>query len=139
MAQQYIYLKDVEDIAEKVIPKMGWKEKPNIKFLILVADNCSYQGKCSKASGKWKYLTDFDYVVEIWQTFWDSADEAAKKALLFHELLHIQPIEKKDGSTTWGIRLHDVEEFFDVIEEYGAWDHSLKVFEESLEHHRKKK
>jgi hypothetical protein len=139
MSGQYLYLEEIEKVANEVLPDLKLSEYPNIKYLELDADSCKFMGKCSKASQKLKFLTDLDYIVEVWKVAWDSADHATKKALLYHELLHIDPMRKKDGSIMWGIRDHDVEEFLEVADKYGPWDHSLKTLMESIDHYNKSK
>ncbi len=124
----YIELPEVEEIAKRIIPEMGWIDIPKIKFLVLVADKSRYLGKCSKASKKWRHLTGYDYVIEVWQTFFDSAEPKIKEALLFHELAHIESYEKKDGSIVWGLKKHDIEEFMETVKRYGAWNLGLEKF-----------
>jgi len=123
---EYRELSEVNKIAEELIPKMGWLDLPRIKFLVLIADRSSYLGKCSKATGKWRHLTNVDYVIEVWDNYWATATDNQKRALLLHELLHITSREKDDGTIVWGIRKHDVEEFLRVVEQYGAWSLPLE-------------
>jgi Putative phage metallopeptidase len=132
MARDYSYSEEVEKVANEVIPDLGWRERPNIQYLMLTADSCDYMGKCSKSSKKMKFLTDKDYVIEVWETAWNAGDAEVRKALMYHELLHIEPETKKDGTTYWGMRRHDCEEFCDVAEKYGAWDHALKQLLDSI-------
>jgi hypothetical protein len=128
---EYIEVSEVEAIATSIIPKLLWPEQPKIKYLVLSAEKSNYLGKCSKASGKWKYLTDYDYVIEVWESFWDTADMFAQEALLYHELLHIMPVDK-DGEIKWKMRKHDVEEFLEVASKYKAWNAGLQRLVEIL-------
>ena len=125
MPGDYVDNPEIEKIAKTLYGQMDWVEEPNVKFLMLMADESQYLGKCSKATGKWKYLTNMDYIVEVWNCFWDSADQHDREALLMHELMHIESAEKKDGSLVWKIRKHDVEEFLDVTKRYGLWSPPL--------------
>ena len=141
MSSKYFESEEIEAIAEKLIPSMAWEDAPEIKFLILDSPRSSYFGKCSKATGKWKHLTGMDYVVEVWDGFWKTATQIQKQALLYHELSHIDYKEDKDtGEITWKIKRHDVEEFFDVVKNYGIWDSKLKtLFAMEIEYEANKK
>jgi len=138
MPNMYVEDPVVSAVAAKIIPNMEWLDVPKIKFLMLIADRSNCLGKCSKATGKWKHLTGIDYVIEVWQTFWDSASVEAKEALLYHELMHIISKETDEGEIKWGIRKHDLEEFFEVAEKYGAWDLAIKTFVEHLAAYKEK-
>jgi hypothetical protein len=128
----YMESPEIKEVADKLSLGMGWLSTPKIKYLMMFADRSSYLGKCSKAAGKWRHLTGIDYVVEVWATFWDSAEDDAKEALIYHELKHITSKVDSQGGLKWGIRKHDIEEFLDVAEKYGAWDKSIKCFVEKL-------
>ena len=123
---------NVERIADEVIKDFVFPEQPLIKYLKLAAEKCSYLGKCSLATGKWKYLIDKDFVVEVWGKWWDEATDVQKRALLYHELSHIGYKEKGDGEIVWKVKEHDVEEFQDVVKKYGPWLKSLEAFKENL-------
>lgn len=133
MSNTYVESEEIEQIAKKLYQSMKWSEMPDIKFLELVADKCSYVGKCSKATGKWQYLIDKDYVIEVWSGFWEAATDKQKEALLYHELMHINCEEDDDsGEIKWKIRKHDIEEFEEVVATYGAWNNSLDKFSLAL-------
>jgi hypothetical protein len=134
MASKYVFDQEVEDLAKTILEaeSYNWPQLPNVKFLVLETENCDYLGKCSKVTGKWKYLTGYNYVIEVWRTFWDSADFETRKALLNHEILHIEPVYKRDESFDWGLKKHDVEEFYDIVVKYGCWNDSLKAMKEAI-------
>ena len=126
MAVIYSDSKEVEEVGIKVLSEFAYPEEPNVKFLLTTAERSQWLGKCTRVSPKMKYLTGFDYVIEVWNVFWDSADEKAKNALMYHELNHIDCYEKRDGTLVWGMKKHDVEEFIEVAKRFGAWDAALK-------------
>jgi len=130
MTTTYISDPRVDEIAAKVINEVAtkneWDDIPKIKYLVKVAENSRVNGQCSRATGKWKILTGFDYVIEVWSVFWDSASDSQKEALLFHELMHIISSEDEDGEITWRLQDHDVEEFIYVVKKYGIWNHALE-------------
>ena len=38
-----------------------------IKYLFKSSEHSKYLGKCNKAQKKWRHLTGFHYVIEIWR------------------------------------------------------------------------
>ena len=138
MATSYSELKELEEIAAKVILYMGWEiEQPKIKYLILEADRSSYLGRCTKASEKWKFITGLDFIIEVWQKAFESMTDKQREAIVLHELTHIICKEDKEGNTKWGLQKHDVEEFCSVVAIYGAWEEPLKVMLNALNHKEK--
>jgi hypothetical protein len=133
MATQYYEDKELTEFGERMLAGMQFIEKPKIKFLMLTADKCKYLGKCSRATGKWKYLSHIDYVIEVWETFWSSTtDSNIREALVYHELRHIHCTEKEDGELVWSLNDHDIEEFIDVVNKYGAWRRELQILKDTL-------
>lgn len=124
---EYIESEELTKLGKLVIEKMKWKITPKIKFLILQKDNSNYVGKCSLATGKWRYLIDYDFIIEVWDGYFDSASDHEREALLHHELMHIT-FREKDGIIKWKTRRHDLEEFQDTAHMYGLWSSSLKAF-----------
>lgn len=58
--------------------------------------------------------------------YWNSP-EANRRALLFHELMHLDYFEDEDELK---IRGHDIEEFAAVVRNYGLWTDDSKRFVE---------
>ena len=92
-------------------------------------------GKCVKASGLAKYGIGTDF------TIWFAADHCREakltpqqfRALVYHESLHAGvEVDDKTGNITPVLRAHDVEEFNDVVREFGNWDESLRLFAEAV-------
>ena len=127
--EKYVDAPEVEALAKKLIKRfrLSDAEEAVIKFLFYKAEKSSFFGKCSRATGKWSYLTGYDYVIEVWKPFWDRSTDQVREALVYHELLHIQK-----GKVKWVVRKHDVEEFLDVVQEYGPWSANLQSLEEIL-------
>jgi len=130
--EKYVDAPEVEALAKKLIKKfqLSDAEEAVIKFLFYKAEKSSFFGKCSRATGKWSYLTGYDYVIEVWKPFWDRSSDQTREALVYHELLHIQKQVTSTGKVKWVVRKHDVEEFLDVVREYGPWSTNLQSLEE---------
>lgn len=104
-----------------------------IRYLFNMDENWTKLGQCSLATGKWKHLTGLNYAIEINYTIWHKLDDTQKKALIAHELKHICFEPSKDGTEKkWKIRHHDVEEFIDVVKNFGCWSTDLKEMGEAI-------
>jgi len=130
-------LKNYEDadsilkpLAEEILDENHPARKAKVKFLFKVKfNNPHILGKCTRATGPWRFLTEYDYVITINKDFWEKADEIQKRALLYHELCHVEwkpPTENYPGGR-WALRRHEVEEFFDVVDKFGLWMDNLKI------------
>lgn len=70
---------------------------------------------CHKVQERYKDFCPFDYLVTVYEPNVEGFSDRQIGILLHHELLHIN----RDGS----LNPHDVNEFRQIIEEYGAdWD-----------------
>jgi len=130
----------IEEMANKLIEKYEELEDcfdAKIKYLFKESAKSAYIGKCSKATGKWRFLTgDLDYVVEVWKPYWTVASDKQKEALLYHELRHIEKKikENDDGEETvmWKVRKHHEEIFADEILYFGYWNDGLLNLKEIM-------
>jgi hypothetical protein len=127
MATEFFDAPQLEPISKKVIgayDELAHCKEAKIKFLFKSSEKSKYLGKCHRATGKWKHLTGYDFVVEIWSEFWNQAATDQKEALLYHELRHIMRVEKMKNdilTINWKLREHDTELFFGEVEHFGAW------------------
>lgn len=76
--------------------------------------------KCVKAPTLWHDVTGFDAAIWVRGYFWDQFDEMSRRALLVHELLHLDVSYDDGGAVKLAIRKHDLEEFDDVARHFGA-------------------
>jgi predicted metallopeptidase len=136
---EYADAPEVHDLAEVVIEEFGLIDASmaRIKYLFKRSEKSKVNGTISLAGAKWKHLTGFDYVVEVWSSFWDSAGPADRKALIYHELLHAERTETKKG-TKWSLRDHPVEAFPEEVQHFGAWSPQLKMLSEIFKSTEKK-
>lgn len=126
--------KSYEDASEECIkmvvaaintyPEFDHVKAAKIKYLFKLG-NWAKIGECSKASGKWRHLTDFDYVIMFHKDSWEVFTLEQRQALIHHELSHISRNNEK-----WGIAVHDVEEFLSTFKRFGAWSGSLQMVEQ---------
>ncbi len=92
-----------------------------VKYLTKSMKKSKWAGRCHLATGPWKHLAEWDFVIIVWAEWWAGHDDNCRKALLYHELLHIARTE----AGTWGLRQHPITEFPEVIEEFGLWSPEL--------------
>jgi hypothetical protein len=84
-------------------------------------------GRAEKVSAKWKYLTEFDFVVTINRDIWFVNKPEIRQAILDHELTHCARGEDdKQGNPKWYIMPHTVEDFVSIIQRHGLWTNELK-------------
>jgi hypothetical protein len=134
MPVEYTILPEAEAIGSKLYTEFkDWPDLPKVKYLQKIATKSKFAGQISKCTGKWKYLTQYDYVMEIWDDFWVKATAKQKEALIYHELYHVAFSEDDEtGEITWQLKDHELEEFAEVVERYGTWNEALIKFKEIL-------
>lgn len=121
---------EVKEIAEDIINTLPLDEnikQSKIAYLFLLREKSRFKGQIQRPGGAWQFLSDYDFVMLIHKPTWDDLSENQRKALVYHELLHITHTESKDGKITWKLRRHDVEEFLSVVKEFGNWSEELEV------------
>lgn len=84
--------------------------------------------KVTKASPMWAFLGDVDLVIQFRQPFWEHFDERQRRAVLHHEMSHI---EFPRGRL--GLREHDVEDFVGTMRRYGPYLPGRRAFVRAAE------
>lgn len=77
-----------------------------------------------------------DFIMTLDSEFWTQATPLQRRALVDHELKHAgqqtdregEPRFTEAGDPVWGIVAHDLEEFDDIVREYGAWKGDIARF-----------
>lgn len=85
--------------------------------------------KVTKAAPMWAFLGDVDVVVQFRQPFWEYFDDRQRRAVLHHELSHI---EFPRGRLS--LREHDVEDFTLTVRRYGPYLPNRRVFVSAMQH-----
>ncbi len=63
------------------------------------------------------------FVLEVWEGIWQQLDDAKRRALVDHELMHCAvEFDEDNGERTLKMRGHDHEEFLAVLERNGFWN-----------------
>lgn len=77
-----------------------------------------------------------DFILLLDTTFWEGATPHQREALVHHELMHAKHATDRDGEKrfteeglpVWAIRPHDLEEFNQTVQRYGAWHDDITSF-----------
>lgn len=78
------------------------------------------KAECEKISDKYKWGIPCDYTITVFEPNCEGMTDEQMRILLFHELLHIKIEFKDDGTESYGIKPHDLEDFKEIIDRYGT-------------------
>jgi predicted metallopeptidase len=124
------------EMAIKVIETHKINLGPAQVGYLLVYPNISKQraAKCMKASREVKYYSGHDYLIEISGELWDMLDNDTKKMLLYHELLHIDPVFKaKNQEWKMQVRRPDFSDYYEINDKFGnEWYKTIQATVSSL-------
>lgn len=127
---------EVEAIASKVIETYNLDFGPAQVGYFLVYPNISKQraAKCMKATREVKYYSGNDYLIEISGELWDMLDEDTREMLIYHELLHIDPVFKaKNQEWKMKLRKPDFADFYQINDRFGnEWYKTIQATVSSL-------
>lgn len=113
---------EVQSIASTVIDNEGLEFGPAEIGYFLIYPNLSKKqaAKAMKASRETKYYSGNDYLIEISGDVWDLLDFQTRYVLVYHQLLHLNPVYKaKKQEWVFKIRKHDYSDFYEINNEYG--------------------
>jgi hypothetical protein len=88
-------------------------------------------GSAAVCSQKDRIIHGHWFVIVLDLGFWE-INEDRREALLFHELMHCG-VDKTDEVTKPVLIAHDLEEFTEVVKEYGLWKRDVEDFAQQLE------
>lgn len=77
-------------------------------------------GECEKVPAKYKWAITADYTITLFKPNIEHMNDKKIKILLFHELLHIGIDKAPDGTESYRIEKHDLEDFKTIIDLYGT-------------------
>jgi len=114
-------------LAEEVIREhidLQWIRKSDISIGYVESDREKKSsgglvlGECFLVKDPWSAYCPHDFVIVVYAPNVAGLKETQLKILLYHELLHVDMDEKR-GEPVYRVRPHDVEEFREVINQYG--------------------
>ena len=77
-------------------------------------------GQCEKVQEKYKWSIPCDFTITVFEPNCEGFTEEQIKILLFHELLHVGIEFKEDGTESYSVKGHDLEDFKEIIERFGT-------------------
>ena len=77
-------------------------------------------GQCEKIADKYKWGISADFMVTVFEPNVEKFTEDQIRILLHHELLHVGIDKKADGSESYSIVDHDIEDFKLILDKYGT-------------------
>ena len=82
-------------------------------------------GQCEKVADKYKWGIPADFTITVFEPNVQKFTEDQIRILLHHELLHVGIDKKADGSESYSIVDHDIEDFKLILDKYGTdWSRS---------------
>lgn len=127
---------EMQKIAEDVIKTHKIELGPAQVGYLLVYPNISKQraAKCMKATPEVKHYSGNDFLIEVSGDLWDMLDSDTKKMLLYHELLHIDPVFKaKNQEWQMRIRRPDFADYYEINDKFGnTWYKTIQATVSSL-------
>lgn len=127
---------EVEAIAKRIIERESLEFGPaEIGYFLVYPNLSKYKAaKCVKASREVKYYSGNDYLIEISGDMWDMLDEKTREMVLFHQLMHVEPVYKaKNQEWKMKIRKPDFSDFYEINDKYGnEWYKTVQATVSSL-------
>lgn len=127
---------EMEKLASEVLETQNIEIGPAQIGFLLVYPNISKQraAKCVKATREVKHYSGNDYLIEVSGELWDMLDDDTKKMLLYHQLLHIDPVFKaKNQEWKMKIRKPDFADYYEINDKYGnEWYKTIQATVSSL-------
>ena len=77
-------------------------------------------GQCEKVADKYKWGIPADFTITVFEPNAAKFTEDQIRILLHHELLHVGIDKKADGSESYSIVDHDIEDFKLILDKYGT-------------------
>ena len=132
--EKFVLADDVQEVAKRLIPNYHPElATARIQYLFVAKTpkkgGREVMGKASKVSGRWEYLTDLDFILEVPRPLWRTLDDAKRRALV-DSLLERCTAQENDqtGALKWVMREPDTSEFSTILQRHGAWNETLTGF-----------
>jgi len=85
-----------------------------------VASGKKVLGQCEKVADKYKWGIPCDFTITVFEPNVEGVTEEQLRMLIFHELLHVGIEYNADGTETYSIKPHDLEDFKLIIDRFGT-------------------
>ena len=85
-----------------------------------VASGKKVLGQCEKVADKYKWGIPCDFTITVFEPNVEGMSEEQLRMLIFHELLHVGIEYNADGTETYSVKPHDLEDFKLIIDRFGT-------------------
>ena len=119
-----------EEIAQELIdnePELAYIKNSQVKIAFLESDKSKKAdkdklvlGECEKVAAKNKWAINYDFTITLFKNNLIGLTLDQIKIVLFHELLHVGIEQGPDGTETYSVVKHDLEEFKTIIDRFGT-------------------
>lgn len=76
--------------------------------------------ECEKVSEKYKWGIPCDFTITVFEPNVEGMTDEQLRILIFHELLHVGIVFNSDGTESYSVIPHDLEDFKLIIDRYGT-------------------
>lgn len=107
-------------------PSLEHIKNSNVTIIYLESDYAKTSkgklvfGQCEKVADKYKWGIPADFTITVFEPNAAKFTEDQIRILLHHELLHVGIDKKADGSESYSIVDHDIEDFKLILDKYGT-------------------
>ncbi len=127
---------EVAAIAEEIIERESLDFGPaEIGYFLVYPNLSKYKAaKVVKANREVKYYSGNDYLIEISGELWDILDQKTREMVVFHQLLHVNPVFKAKNEE-WQMKKKkpDFADFYEINDKYGnEWYKTVQATVSSL-------
>jgi hypothetical protein len=127
---------EIEKIADEIIDRETLDFGPaEIGYFLVYPNLSKYRAaKCKKTSREVKYYSGNDYLIEISGDMWDMLDQKTREMVVFHQLLHVDPVYKaKNQEWKMKVRKPDFNDFYEINDKFGnEWYKTVQAAVSSL-------
>ena len=104
-------LAHVKGSAAKIAYLVSDKEKTSRRKPVLA--------ECEKVPDKYRWSVPYDFTITVFEPNVERFDDEKRRILMLHELMHVG-VERDGNEEAYYVVPHDIEDFEEVIERYGA-------------------
>lgn len=130
MSKTFIEEAELAAMANKVIKDQRLEYMNGVRVRYLLVDpviSKTRHARCIKANDELRHFAEVDYLIEFSKKIWDSIDDATRRILMHHQILHILIKLSKDEKQVFALADHDVKDFASIIKKHGVeWFEQFK-------------
>lgn len=120
------YYSEIADELIHMEPSLQHIMNSNVTIIYLESDYAKTSkgklvfGQCEKIQDKYKWRIPADFTITVFEPNVEKFTDDQIRILLHHELLHVGIDKKADGSESYSIVDHDIEDFKLILDKYGT-------------------